>query len=341
MLGGTAPLSVPGPDAAFARGAAAYLTHLNARGGVGGRRVAYRLLDDGGDPARALEATTRLVDRDGVFAIFGSAGTETSLAVQAYLRGAGVPQLFPASGAAALGGFRPSFRAEGWIYGAYLARARPGARIGVLVAGATDGRELLAGLRQGLARTRARVVATAPVDPAAPDVGDALAQLEGAGADVLALFAGPRQVAAAHAAAAALGWRPPVVVAADASDAWGAPEGAISIGWAKDPGDPRWRDDALRPYRSILRGRGEAHVRGMAAAFELARVLKAAGSEPTRPAVQTMLGRLLDAANPFLLPGIVVRTGAADRFPLDQAVLRRFTGGRWRSFGGVWRHPGR
>jgi branched-chain amino acid transport system substrate-binding protein len=313
---------------------------VNARGGVRGRRVAYRLLDDGGDPARALEATARLVEQDGVFAVFGSVGTETGLAVQGYLRGAGVPHVFPASGATALAGFRPSFRAEGWIYGAYLARARPGARIGVLFADATDGRELLAGLRRGLARTRARVVATAPVDRAAPDVEAGLAALEAAGADVLALLVGPREASAAYAAAAALARRLPVVVAADASDARGVPEAAISIGWAKDPRDPRWRDEALGQYGLLLRGRGEAHVRGMAAAFELARVLHGVGNEPTRAAVQSRLGRLQDAANPFLLPGIVVRTGAADRHPLDQAVLRRFAGGRWRTFGGVWRHPG-
>jgi branched-chain amino acid transport system substrate-binding protein len=308
---------------------------------VRGRRLAYLLLDDGGDPARALEATTRLVEQEGVFAIFGSVGTETGLAVQAYLRGAGVPQLLAASGAAALAGFRPSFRAEGWIYGAYLARARPGARVGVLFADATDGHELLDGLRQGLARTRARVVATAPVERAAPDVAGALAALEAADADVLALLVGPREASAAYAAAAALGRRLPVVVAADASGVRGVPAGAISIAWAKDPADPRWRDEALRPYGTILRGRSEVHVRGMAAAFELGRVLHRVGSEPTRAAVQARLGRLQDAANPFLLPGIVVRTGAGDRHPLDQAVLRRFAGGRWRTFGGVWRHPGR
>jgi branched-chain amino acid transport system substrate-binding protein len=329
-------------DAASARGAVAYLTHLNARGGVRGRRIAYRLLDDGGDPARALEATTRLVERDGVFAIFGSVGSETGLAVREYLAGAGVPQVFVDSGALPLAGFRPSFRAEGWIYGSYLARTRPGAKVGVLVADATDGRELLAGLRQGVARTRTRVVATAPVDPAAPDVEPGVAALQAAGADVLALLAGPREVAAAYAAMAALGWRPPVVVAADAAGAPGTPADAVSIGWVKDPADPRWRGDAaLRPYRAILRGRAEPHVRGMAAAFELARVLKLSGSEPTRAAVLAQLGRLQDAANPFLLPGVVVRTGAADRFPLEQAMLRRFSAGRWRSFGGVWRHAGR
>ena len=78
----------------------------------------------------------------------------------------------------------------------------------------------------------------------------------------------------------------------------------------------------------------------MAAAYELVRVLKAAGEEPTRAAVLAAVRRLNDASNPFLLPGVVVRTSATDRFPVEQAQLRRWSQGRWRSFGGLWAHRG-
>ena len=53
-----------------------------------------------------------------------------------------MPQLFVASGATTFGrdykqypwtiGFQPSYQAEGWIYGSYLARAQPGAKVAVL-----------------------------------------------------------------------------------------------------------------------------------------------------------------------------------------------------------------
>ncbi len=82
------------------------------------------------------------------------------------------------------------------------------------------------------------------------------------------------------------------------------------------------------------------HVQGMAAAYELVRLLRAAGKAPTRAAVLARLSRLSDAANPFLLPGINVRTGEGDRFPVEQAMLRRWSSGRWRSVGGLWRHSG-
>jgi hypothetical protein len=39
--------------------------------------------------------------------------------------------------------------------------------------------------------------------------------------------------------------------------------------------------------------------------------------------------------NPFVLPGMTVRTTATDRYPMDQARLQRWHNGRWVSFGGL------
>ena len=79
-----------------------------------------------------MQATRQLVEQDKVFAIFNSLGTEHNVAIRDYLNAQKVPQLFVASGATTFGrdykqypwtiGFQPSYRAEGWIYGKYLAR---------------------------------------------------------------------------------------------------------------------------------------------------------------------------------------------------------------------------
>ena len=74
----------------------------------------------------------------------------------------------------------------------------------------------------------------------------------------------------------------------------------------------------------------------MAVAYQAVQVLKAAGKQPTRAAVVRELARLRDASNPFLLPGITVRTSATERYPVEQAVLRRWSKGSWKSFGGLW-----
>jgi len=65
-------------------------------------------------------------------------------------------------------------------------------------------------------------------------------------------------------------------------------------------------------------------------------VLRAAGPQPTRGKAMAAARRLSDPANPFLLPGIVVRTGANDGFPVENVVLQRWRDGRWQTFGGLW-----
>ena len=356
LLGGTVSLTGPSSAAArVARGAGAYVRWVNARGGVHGRKLVLRVLDDASDPVQSAELTRQLVEEDGVFALFGSAGTEQSLAVRGYLNRLGVPQLFVASGATALGrdhrrfpwtiGFGPSHDAEGRIYGRYLARTRPRARIAVLLQDDVDGRELLAGLRRGLGRAGASVVAAERTGPGAPDLAAQLASLEAAGADVLAVFVPPSVARRVFAASASLAWQPLMILGSAAAAAPRPPQGAVSLAFVKDPADPRWADDpGMGLARTVLgrhaKGAGAhdlLHVHGLAAAHTLVTVLRAAGPEPTRAGVLARVRRLRDASNPFLLPGIVVRTGPGDGFPLEQGVLRRRSGGSWRLFGGLWR----
>ena len=349
LLGATAPLSAPeSSSAAVARGASAYFRYVNARGGVNGRTIAYKVVDDASDPARAVEATQQLIEQDGVFAIVGPVGTDQNLATRDYLNAVKVPQLFVGSGATTFGsdyrrypwtiGFEPSHRAEGAIYGRYVSRALPGAKIGVLYRDDVSGRELLAGLRQGIARSRARVVAVEPVDLTGPDETQ-VASLRASGANVLALFVPSDQATQIYAYVNRLDWRP-LLVANAASKV----EGAVSIAFVKDPTDVAWRNDAaITLYRSIMskyakgaNAKDVGHVHGMAVAYETVKVLKAAGETPTRAAVLARTRTLSDASNPFLLPGIAVRTTATDHFPIEQALLQRWSKGTRKSFGGLW-----
>jgi hypothetical protein len=45
---------------------------------------------------------------------------------------------------------------------------------------------------------------------------------------------------------------------------------------------------------------------------------------------------LNDSKNPFLLPGVAVKTGSGDGFPIQQGQLQRWTKGRWVPVGGLW-----
>ena len=226
------------------------------------------------------------------------------------------------------------------MYGSYVSRTRPGAKIAVLYGSDVPGTELLAGLREGLAGSKARVVAAQAVDAAVPDLPAAqVASLKASGASVLALFVAQPQAAQGYALAGRLGWRPLIVTGAGSTV-----EGAVSITFLKDPSDAKWRNDAaMKLYRAIMsryakgaNAKDVNHVYGMAVAYETVKVLKAAGKTPTRAAVVAQMGKLNDASNPFLLPGIAVRTSATERFPIEQALLQRWSKGRWKSFGGLW-----
>ena len=366
LIGGTTPLS--GTASAYqsvARGAAAYFRYVNAHGGVNKRKIRYVYKDDGYDPSRTVERTRELVQQDKVFAIFNSLGTEHNLATRAYLNALKVPQLFVASGATTFGrdsrqypwtiGYQPNYRAEGTIYGRYVAKTSPKARIGVLYQNDDYGKELLAGLRNGLGKKTKLIVARQNYDASDPDVRSQIAKLKGARVNTLMVFATPKFAIQGYVFAKKLGWRPKVFVNAvsSAANIMGLAtagtgkrqtEGSISIVFLKDPTDPRWKKDpGARLYRSIMKRYKGGNpndvyaVYGMSAAHTFVAALKKAGKNPTRPGIMRAASNLNVRNDPFLLPGIAVKTGARDRFPLDQAKLQRYHNGHWVAFGGLFR----
>ena len=366
LLGGTSPLSGPASAyASVARGADAYFKYVNARGGVNGRTIQYKYVDDAYNPAQTVQATRQLVEQDKVFAIFNSLGTEQNVATRDYLNQVKVPQLFVASGATTFGrdfkqypytiGLQPSYQAEGWIYGKYLARTRPTSKVAVLFQNDDYGKDLLNGLKKGIARSKVRVIAAQGFEVTATDVQSQIARLKASGANTLALFATPKFAIQGYVYANRLGWRPLIInnAVSSASNIMTlaseggtnkAVENSLSIAFLKDPTDAKWRTDAaIKLYRSVLaryaRGANAKdvyHVYGMAAAYETVKVLKAAGKTPTRAAVVAQMRQLNDPSNPFLLPGIAIKTSATERFPIEQALLQRWSKGGWKSFGGLW-----
>jgi branched-chain amino acid transport system substrate-binding protein len=80
-------------------GATLYFNAVNAKGGVNGRKVLLRTLDDGYDPPRAAENTRKLIHDDKVFALFGYVGTPTSAASLPIFTEAKVPFVGPFTGA--------------------------------------------------------------------------------------------------------------------------------------------------------------------------------------------------------------------------------------------------
>jgi branched-chain amino acid transport system substrate-binding protein len=365
LLGGTAPLT--GPESTYyapvARGAQAYFAYVNAHGGVFGRQIDYKVVDDAYDPAQTVVDTQQLVQEDHVFAIFNSIGTEHMLAVRPFLNHWKVPQLFVGSGARAIlnganqypwtVGYLPSFFGEGELYGHYVSSTWPKAKVAVLYENDAYGMDLRDGLRKGLGG-KAKIVGTASYELTDTDMSSQIAALRATHADMLALFALPKEVIQAFLAAHKLGWQPhyivsnvsidPFVMNVVASSAGKkTPEGAISSAFLKLATDPKLANDkGVKLYKTIMKTyctgcdpTALAHIYGMAAAYTMVDALKHAGKNPTRASVQKAAMHLDETTNPFVQPNLVIKTSPTAPYPFTQVRLYRYTGGSWTPFGGL------
>jgi branched-chain amino acid transport system substrate-binding protein len=103
VLGQSAPFSGPAAQLGiqFHEGARLYFDALNAKGGVNGRVIELRKLDDGYEPEKTAANTKKFIE-EGVFALFGYIGTPTSVAALPLATEAKLPFFAPFTGAQAL-----------------------------------------------------------------------------------------------------------------------------------------------------------------------------------------------------------------------------------------------
>jgi ABC-type branched-subunit amino acid transport system substrate-binding protein len=103
ILGQSAPFTGPAAELGiqFHLGAKLWLDQVNAQGGVAGRTLEIKTLDDGYEPDRCAANTHKLIAED-VYALFGYIGTPTSLAALPLLTKAQVPFIAPFTGAMGL-----------------------------------------------------------------------------------------------------------------------------------------------------------------------------------------------------------------------------------------------
>ena len=364
-LGATIPIT--GPAAAYGsvgRGADAYFKYVNSKGGVFGRKIDYKYLDDEFDVAKTITLTRQLVEQDQVFAIFNSVGTEHALAIRSYLNDRKVPQLFIGSGVSKLAteharypwsmGYLPSFVGEGAVYGRYIAAHRPKARIAVLYENSDFGKDMLNGLRRGLGG-KGKIVGTQAYEVADADVASQLAKLKSSGADTLMLFATPKFAIFGYVGAFRLGWHPQVYVTsvsispdimkiARVATSRKQVEGSVSIAFVKDPTAKQWaKDRTVRLYKSIMqrflpsaKSDDVFNYYGMAVAYTMVDTLRKAGRNLTRAGVLKAATHL-NEVNPFLLPGVRIQTSPSDYYPMDKVKLARDKSDHWQFFGNLVR----
>ncbi len=355
LLGGTAPLS--GPAAAYgalARASDAYFRYTNDNGGVNGRKIIYRYLDDAYNPAQTV-LTKQLVEQDQIFLFYFGSGTQTQTSVRDYLNSRKVPQVFTATGATTFSaefdkypyttGWQPSYQGESLIYAQYLLQNTPNAKIGILYQNDDYGKDYLDGLKKGL-RDQAieMIVDTESNDVGTPDVNSQVLKLKNSGADTFFVFETPSPAIKALVAAYTAGWRPTIYLnsvaaavpylqsAEKAAGEAAAVDGIVTVGYLKDSADPAQANDpGMQLYKQIMARyypdgavQDSLNVWGMAAAWSMVDVLKKAGPNLTRQTVMDVVNNLTETDNPFLYPGISIKNTPTDHYTITQELMEKY-----------------
>ena len=361
-LGNTMPYSGPASAyGAIGKAEAGYFAMINEQGGINGRKVNFITRDDGYSPPKTVELVRKMVEEDQVLALFQTLGTPPNTAIQGYVNDNKVPNLFVATGADKWNdpknhpwtiGWQPSYRIEARIYGRYILKNLPNAKIAVLYQNDDFGKDYLVGLREGLGDKADRmIVATKTYETTDPTVDSQVASLQGSGADTLMTAATPKFAAQAIRKVFDNGWKP-MHFLTNVSISVGAvikpaglekAVGIISAGYFKEPTDPQWANtpefkewlDWMKKYNLSGNLADGLNVYGYSAAQTMVAVLKACGNDLTRENLMKQSASIHDLKLPMLLPGIVVSTSATDFAPIKQMQLIKFDGTTWQLFGDV------
>jgi len=270
-------------------------------------------------------------------------------------------------------GWQPDYPGEARIYAKYILAHVAHPKIGVLMQNDAYGQNYLAGLRAGLGSHSSYVLGYKKSCKCVPDgayaVGESNSQiiarvgkLQSDGANILVIFATPGSSIAALAGEAALHWTPSggtflnnvsanriFLLAAEGAGA--NPAGVISTTYIKSqsvtPSDP-----AMQLGKAIIYGTGDPGLKhqwdigdnnlvyGLAVAWTFVDALKHSGANPTRASFMNALRSLNESganANPFVYPGMVVKSSSSRTFPMQQLKLQKWNGAThdWKTLGAV------
>ena len=187
---------------------------VNAKGGIHGRKIRLVVEDTQYQVPRAVQAGTKLINRDRIFAMVAPLGTPMNNALFKDQFEAGVPNLFPLSAARSM--YEPFHRLKFYGAASYVDQIRAGIQYFVTKKGKkalcamyqdTDfGKEVLDGVQQQAGKLKIKLVETATHKPTDQDFTAQITKLKGAGCDLVALGTIVRDSIVPYATARKIGW---------------------------------------------------------------------------------------------------------------------------------------
>ena len=340
-------------------------TSTSTEGGITGgdgktREIEWTYLDDQYSPPKTLENVRLLVEQEQVWVVLNPLGTPSNTAIRDYMNQAKVPQLFVATGASKWGreieqypytiGYQPDYESEGIAYAKYALEQNPDAKIGVLYANDDFGKDYVTGIKEGLGDQVDQLVSEVTYETSDATIDNQVSQVKDSGADTFILIATPQFAIQGIQRVAALGWDP-VKILTSVSSSVGAvvqpagPElvtGWVSDTYIKDPTDPAYADDpAVLEYKEVLAGYDSSanpddglYLYGMSLAQLFARTIESMDNI-CRDSIMAVAKDMEWDAPPLLIPGIGIKTGPGDGFPVQQVQMMQWNGENWEYLGGV------
>jgi branched-chain amino acid transport system substrate-binding protein len=332
LIGSHQPLTGPAAPgySEIAPASAAYFDYVNAHGGVYGRKIIYKYLDDGYNPVNTSTVVRQLVLQDNIYALFDGLGTPTHLAVVSFLNAEKIPDVFVASGCDCWNepttepwtyGWQLDYIREGKILGQYVAQHFAGKKIGFFYQDDEFGQDGIKGLEDEIPASS--IVAKESYVDTNVDVAPQVAALRAAGAQVVISFSIPAFTALLKLNSLKLSYSPQLVVSNVGSDpdtlmgllqsigkqsttvAAQLIDGIITDGYLPSPGDAAssWIQlfqqvhntyDAKAPFDGNV-------LYGEAVAYTFVQAMFKAGRNPTRASLQAAINAGLPQG-PMLAP---------------------------------------
>jgi ABC-type branched-subunit amino acid transport system substrate-binding protein len=200
LIGSHQPLTgiaAPGYDE-IAPASNAYFQYVNAHGGIYGRKIIYKYLNDQYNPSITTTVVHQLVLQDSVYAIFNGLGTPTHLAVAPFLNAQKVPDVFVASGCECWNntsalpwttGWQLDYVREGKILGHYIEQHFKNDKVGFFYQDDEFGGDGVKGLEYEIPAKQ--IVAKESYDPSNVKVAPQVAALKASGAKIIVSFSVP------------------------------------------------------------------------------------------------------------------------------------------------------
>jgi branched-chain amino acid transport system substrate-binding protein len=256
-------------------------------------------------------------------------------------------------------GWQPDYPGEAKLYAKYILKHKPNAKIGVLYQDDAYGKNYLNGLKTGLGSHKSQIVdaQSYSVTDSGTVVGSHVVHIAASGADVFVIFATPSAAIAALATEGKIpNWHPltfnnnvssnPVFMRIAAQNGANL-NGVLSTTYlssattqANLPG-MKLAKNIIHKYAPALDGQfaaGDSNlVYGLSVGWTFVDALKHAGKNPTRKSLMHALRTLNEKNNPFVYPGMLVKTSKTRNFPMQQLIFIKWSG----DASGDWHHTGK